>query len=62
VGVEVVYLVPAEQPVELLARLEAVGEYLPPIESLLDLPPPSVPQGKRPLSEVVQELREQERG
>ena len=59
----VAYLVPAEQPVELLARLEAVGEYLPPIGSLLDLPPPpSVPQGKRPLSEVVQELREQERG
>jgi hypothetical protein len=26
------------------------------------LPPPPVPQGKRPLSEVVQELREQERG
>jgi hypothetical protein len=26
------------------------------------LPPPPVPPGKRPLSEVVQELREQERG
>ena len=62
-GALVAYLVPAEEPANLLARLEAAGEYLPPIGSMLDLlPPPPVPDGKRPLSEVVQELREQERG
>jgi prevent-host-death family protein len=62
-GSLVAYLVPAEEPANLLARLEAAGEYLPPIGSMLDLlPPPPVPPGKRPLSEVVQELREQERG
>jgi prevent-host-death family protein len=62
-GSLVAYLVPAEEPAGLLARLEAAGEYLPPVESMLDLlPPPPAPPGKRPLSEVVQELREQERG
>ena len=62
-GALVAYLVPAEEPASLLARLEAAGEYVPPVGSVLDLlPPPPVPQGKRPLSEVVQELREQERG
>jgi hypothetical protein len=46
-----------------LAWLEAAGQYLPPVGSVLDLlPPPPVPQGKRPLSEVVQERRGQERG
>jgi prevent-host-death family protein len=62
-GALVAYLVPAEEPANLLAQLEASGEYLPPVGSVLDLlPPPPVPPGKRPLSEVVQELREQERG
>jgi prevent-host-death family protein len=62
-GSLVAYLVPAEEPANLLARLEAAGEYVPPIGSMLDLLPPApVPHGKRPLSEVVQELREQERG
>jgi prevent-host-death family protein len=62
-GSLVAYLVPAEEPGNLLAQLEAAGEYLPPVGSVLDLlPPPPVPPGKRPLSEVVQELREQERG
>lgn len=62
-GSLVAYLVPAEEPASLLARLEAAGEYVPPVGSVLDLlPPPPVPPGKRPLSEVVQELREQERG
>ena len=62
-GSLVAYLVPAEEPVSLLARLEAAGEYLPPVGSVLDLmPAPSVPEGRRPLSEVVQELREQDRG
>jgi antitoxin (DNA-binding transcriptional repressor) of toxin-antitoxin stability system len=61
-GTLVAYLVPAEEPVSLLARLEAAGEYLPPVGSVLDLPPPPLPQGRRPLSEVVQGLREQDRG
>jgi prevent-host-death family protein len=62
-GELVAYLVPAEEPASLLARLEAAGEYVPPVGSVLDLlPPPPVPSGRRPLSEVVQELREQERG
>jgi prevent-host-death family protein len=62
-GALVVYLVPAEEPAGLLARLEAAGQYPPPVGSVLDLlPPPPVPQGKRPLSEVVQERRGQERG
>jgi prevent-host-death family protein len=62
-GTLVAYLVPAEEPASLLARLEAAGEYVPPVGSVLDLlPTPPVPQGKRPLSEVVHELREQERG
>jgi prevent-host-death family protein len=61
-GALVAYLVPAEEPASLLARLEAAGEYVPPVGSVLDLlPPPPVPHGRRPLSEVVQELREQER-
>jgi prevent-host-death family protein len=62
-GSLVAYLVPAEEPAGLLARLEAAGEYVPLVGSVLDLlPPPRVPQGKRPLSEVVQERRGQERG
>jgi prevent-host-death family protein len=61
-GTLAAYLVPAEEPRSLLARLEAAGEYLPPVGSVLDLlPPPPVPEGQRPLSEVVRELREQDR-
>jgi len=56
-GAPVAYLVPAEEPASVLARLEAAGDYLPPVGSVLDLlPPPPAPPGKRPLSEVVQEL------
>jgi prevent-host-death family protein len=62
-GTLVAYLVPAEESGTLVARLEAAGEYVPAVGSLLDLlPPPPVPAGRRPLSEVVQERREQERG
>ncbi len=62
-GTLVAYLVPAEPPSNARARLEAVGAYLPAVGSLLDLlPPPPTPEGSRPLSEVVEELREQERG
>lgn len=61
-GTLAAYLVPAEEPRNLLVRLEAAGEYLPPVGSVLDLlPPPPVPEGQQPLSEVVRELREQDR-
>jgi prevent-host-death family protein len=62
-GMLVAYLVPADEPAGLLARLEAAGDYQPAAGSLLDLlPPPPAPEGRRPLSEVVEELREQEPG
>jgi prevent-host-death family protein len=58
----VAYLVPAVEPAGARARLEAAGAYQPAVGSLLDLlPPPPTPDGSRPLSEVVEELREQER-
>jgi prevent-host-death family protein len=58
----VAYLVPADEPADARARLEAAGTYRPAVGSLLDLlPPPPSPEGSRPLSEVVEELRDQER-
>jgi prevent-host-death family protein len=61
-GTLVAYLIPAEEPAGARARLEAAGAYRPAVGSLLDLlPPPPTPEGDRPLSEVVEELRDQER-
>lgn len=61
-GALVAYLVPAAEAGSLLDRLAMAGEYEPPAGRILDLlPPPSIPEGKRPLSEVVQELRDEER-
>lgn len=61
-GVLVAYLVPTEEGVTLLDRLEAAGDYTPPVGSVLDLPPaPTPPPGARPLSQAVEELRDQER-
>lgn len=60
-GTLVAYLVPAESgsPLE---RLAAAGHYEPAAGSILDLlPPPPAPEGRRPLSEVVEELRDEER-
>jgi prevent-host-death family protein len=58
----VAYLVPAQDAGTLLERLAASGDYLPPAADIGDLlPPPTVPQGRRPLSEVVAELRDAER-
>ena len=60
-GTLVAYLVPPEEPTTARARLEAAGTYQPAVGSLLDLlPPPPAPAGSRPLSEAVEELRDQE--
>jgi prevent-host-death family protein len=60
-GTLVAYLVPAEEPMGARARLEAAGAYQPAVGNLLDLlPPPPTPEDSRPLSEVVEELRDQE--
>ena len=46
----------------LLDRLAATGEYEPPAGQILDLlPPPSVPESKRLFSQVLEELRDEER-
>ena len=61
-GKLVAYLVPAEDTGTLLDRLAASGDYMPPAGSIDDLlPPPVIPQGRRPLSEVLSELRDAER-
>ena len=61
-GKLVAYLVPAEDTGTLLESLAASGDYVPPAGAIDDLlPPPSTPQGRRPLSEVVAELRDAER-
>ncbi|MGH8932086.1 MAG: type II toxin-antitoxin system Phd/YefM family antitoxin [Egibacteraceae bacterium] len=61
-GVLVAYLVPADESGSLLDRLVTAGEYEPPAGRILDLlPPPPVPEGQRPLSEIVEELRNEER-
>jgi prevent-host-death family protein len=60
-GTLVASLVPAEGGASLLDRLEAAGEYVPPVGGLLDLlPPPGAPEGAQRLSDVVEELRDQE--
>jgi prevent-host-death family protein len=61
-GTLAAYLVPADEPTSARARLEDAGEYLSAVGSLLDLlPPPPASEGGRPLSEAVEELRDQER-
>lgn len=61
-GELVAYLVPADDAVTLLDRLGASGDYVPSAGAIDDLlPPPAIPQGRRPLSEVVAELRDAER-
>lgn len=61
-GVLVAYLVPAEKAGSVLDRLAAVGDYQPPAGSIVDLLSiPPAPPGRRPLSEVVEEMRNEER-
>ncbi|MGH8908701.1 MAG: type II toxin-antitoxin system Phd/YefM family antitoxin [Egibacteraceae bacterium] len=45
-----------------LGRLEAQGRLRPAVEDLSDLPPPLEPEpGERPLSELVSQMREDQR-
>ncbi|WP_219415016.1 type II toxin-antitoxin system Phd/YefM family antitoxin [Pseudonocardia nigra] len=61
-GKLVAYLVPAEEPGSILDRLEAAGQLRRATGNLMDhLPPPPAPPGARPLSEVLQEMRDEER-
>ena len=58
----VAYLVPATESGSVLDRLAAVGDYRPPAGGIADLlPAPSAPAGRRPLSEVLAEQRDDER-
>ncbi len=61
-GALVAYLVPAGDSASILDRLAASGDYEPPAGNLLDMgPPPATPPGERPLTDVLQEMRDEER-
>ena len=61
-GKLVAYLVPAEEPTTTYQRMIAAGQVEPATGNLLDhLPPPPAPPGTRPLSHVLQEMRDEER-
>jgi prevent-host-death family protein len=61
-GKLVAYLVPADEPTSSFQRLVAAGQVRPASGRLKDhLPPPPAPPGTRPLSEVLQEMRDEER-
>lgn len=58
----VAYLVPADEPRSNFQRMVAAGQVRPASGNLRDLlPPPPAEPGERPLSEVLQELRDEER-
>lgn len=61
-GELVAYLVPAEEPTTTFQRMVAAGQVQLAKGRLQDhLPPPPAPPGTRPLSEVLQEMRDEER-
>ena len=62
-GKLVAYLVPADEPTSMYQRLVAAGQVKPATgRGILDLmPPPPAPPGSRPMSEVLQEMRDEER-
>jgi prevent-host-death family protein len=58
----VAYLVPADDSGSILDRLAAVGAYRPAAGDIADLlPVPPAPAGKRPLSDVLRDMRDEER-
>jgi prevent-host-death family protein len=61
-GTLVAYLVPAGESASILDRLAAAGDYQPPAGRLADLPEPlDAAEGARPLTDVLAELRDEER-
>ncbi len=64
-GKLVAYLVPAEEPTSILDRLEAAGQLRRASGNILDtlasLEPLKAEPGEKPLSEVLQEMRDEER-
>jgi len=61
-GKLVAYLVPAEEPESVFEQLVAAGQVQRATGNLLDLPPlPPAEPGERPLSDVVREMRDEER-
>jgi prevent-host-death family protein len=61
-GELVAYLVPANEPTTTYQRLVAAGQVKPATGNLLDhLAPDRAAPGERPLSEVLQEMRDEER-
>ncbi len=61
-GKLVAYLVPAEEPRSVFDQLVAAGQVQLATGDLRDLlPPPAAEPGERPLSEVLQEMRDEER-
>jgi prevent-host-death family protein len=62
-GKLVAYLVPAEEPTSILDRLEAAGQLTRGTRTgFADLLPPApATPGSRPLTEVLQEMRDEER-
>jgi antitoxin (DNA-binding transcriptional repressor) of toxin-antitoxin stability system len=61
-GELVAYLVPAEEPTSILDRLEAAGQLRRGRGNLAaHMPPPPTPPGTPPLSQVLQEMRDEER-
>lgn len=61
-GVPVARLVPASTGSTILDRLIAEGKVRPATGDLRDLPPPEpLPPGSKPLSEILQEMRDAER-
>jgi prevent-host-death family protein len=62
-GTLVAYLIPAGMAASIVDRLAAAGEYTPPAGRLSDIAaPPKATAGALPLSEVLSEMRDEERG
>jgi hypothetical protein len=53
---------PADTQTSIIGRLVADGEYQPPVSSVLGVPPPPpTPAGQRSLTDVLEEMRDEER-